>query len=135
VRLLGILAPGRSIGAAQEQLSVIAAQLSSARGADRAIRVEVTGFTDLGPIALGLATGVIVMVLTVLIVIAANVGNLILARSFARSREFALRAALGAARRQLVGQVLLEVLLIAGTAAIVGSLAASVALRYFSQMD
>jgi predicted permease len=65
----------------------------------------------------------------------ANVGNLILARSFARSREFALRAALGAARRQLVGQVFLEVLLIAGAAAVIGSLAASVALRYFSQMD
>jgi hypothetical protein len=135
LRLLGILAPGRSIHTAQDQLNTIAAQFSATRAPDRAVRMEVAGFTDLGPIAAGLSAGVIAMVLLVLIVIAANVGNLILARSFARSREFALRAALGAARRQLVGQVFLEVLLIAGTAAVMGSLAASVALRYFSQMD
>jgi predicted permease len=135
LRLLGLLAPGRSIHTAQDQLNTIAAQFSATRAPDRAVRMEVAGFTDLGPIAAGQSAGVIAMVLLVLIVIAANVGNLILARSFARSREFALRAALGAARRQLVGQVFLEVLLIAGTAAVIGSLAASVALRYFSQMD
>ena len=64
----------------------------------------------------------VTVVVAILLVIAANVGNLILARSFARAREFSLRAALGASRVQLVAQVTLEVLLIAGVAATIGTI-------------
>jgi hypothetical protein len=54
--------------------------------------------------AIAAAAGVALLVL----VFAANVANLMLARTAARRRELAVRAALGASRGRLIGQVALE---------------------------
>ena len=61
----------------------------------------------------------------VILVVCANVANLMLARAVARMREMTVRMTLGAGRRRLVQQLLIESFLLAALAAVVGIIAAS----------
>ena len=113
VDLMGRLAPGRSLGEAQAEFSTIEARLrlsdpSTERHPVSVVRYAATA-GGVAPAVLPafLALFSIVTLLTVLIV-SANVANLMLARNMARQRETAVRQSLGASRVRIVRLLLAE---------------------------
>ena len=128
--VLGRLRPGTTVEGAQRELSMIAADLAvtyPATNRDRGVLV-----TSLEDAVLGDARRALSMlaaaVVLLLIIACANVANIVLGRSIARAREFAIRGALGARPGRLARQMLTEVLLVAVAGTALGVVVATWAL-------
>jgi putative ABC transport system permease protein len=107
----GRLADGVTLADAQAEMDVIAKRLQSeypATNQGRGITVmPYTNFFAPATIRM-LFLAMLGAVGFVLLIACANVANLLLARAVARSREVSIRAALGASRRRIVRQLLVE---------------------------
>lgn len=122
-RFLGVagrLAPGVSIDTASAAVAASMAQLNAAfpkfNAKQRASAVSWRA-NSVSRVARGLWM-LQAVAIGVLLIAGANLANLLMAHGASRSREFAVRAAIGAGRAQLVRQVLIEgsVLAVAGGA-------------------
>src|SRR5713101_7965725 len=126
------LKPGIRMEQARSELTLIGRRLAQQypdTNGDRTfgimpLKQNIVG--DAGP-TLFLLAGAVGLVL---LIACANVGNLFLARSISRSREFAIRAALGAGRGRVIRQVLTESTLLGLAGGLAGLLLASVGTRF-----
>lgn len=127
----GILADGVTLAAARTQLTELSARFDASRPELDPIRLDLRGFTDLSAFQIGtpLVVGTAVLVM-ILLLVAANVANLVLARNAARMSELAVRSALGASRVRIVGQLFLEVLIPGAVAAVLGLAASQLTLDF-----
>jgi macrolide transport system ATP-binding/permease protein len=124
------LKPGVTIEQAQAEMSAIAARLEAqypetnrGRGV-RLFPLWQTPFNNAGALLPTLGTALVV-VLSVLLVACANVGNLLLVRAFARQQEMTIRLAVGAGRGRLVKQLMTEGLILSAIAAAGGLVVAN----------
>jgi len=114
---------------AQQEISAIAARLEAeypATNRGRGIKVWPLWQTPFNHAGHLLPTFEIMVVVTVfvLLIVCANVGNLLLVRSFARRHEMTVRLAMGAGRGRLLRQLVTEGLLLSASGAAGGMLAA-----------
>jgi putative ABC transport system permease protein len=122
---IGRLKPGVSLRQGQAEMDVLARQLGAqypAEDQNRGVRVaSLHGRMTraVRPALLALFGGVGLL----LLIMCANLGNLMLARAMAREKELAIRAALGAGRGRLLRQLLTEVLVLSVLGGATGLLA------------
>ena len=125
------LKPDVSMGRAQGELDAVQANLDRLYpAADRNLG---TNIEPLKQSIVGDVGGTLLLLLgavgIVLLIASTNVANLSLARSAARTREFAIRSALGASRARMVRQLLTESMLLALSGGLLGLMVGSLGVR------
>lgn len=124
VALIGRLKPGKTLEDARTEIARIGEQLAAAypkENKDKRLltaKYTAVGGGDVEAMTLLVVLGAVAGL--ALLVICANVANLLIARATARRREIAIRASLGAGRWRIVRQMLIEGLLLSTAATLAG---------------
>jgi ABC-type antimicrobial peptide transport system permease subunit len=125
----GRLKPGVTVAQAAAEARVISQQLAQAypatnRTSSMVVDSDLEGRLKQSPEEAALVFFPLAMGAVVLLMACANVANILLSRARARSREIAVRLAIGAGRGRLVRQLLTESLVIAALGGALGLLVA-----------
>jgi predicted permease len=133
---IGRLKPGATIASATAEMAVLAPQITAIRPDRNAftpflasLRSHVVGQIHSALVMLAFAVG------TVMLIVCANLSNLLLVRASARRKEMAVRAALGAGRHRLVRQMLTESVLLSVAGAALGLVLAVIGTRMISRLQ
>lgn len=140
---IGRLAPGATIAGLNSELDAIVKRNMTRMPAEYRAFYEQSGFTGIARDLREFVVGDIgqtlwtlqLSTLLVLLIACANVANLLLAQNIARSREFAVRSAIGAVRAHLIRQTLVETVvaaLMGGALGLVVAHAVLLVLREFA---
>lgn len=136
VNVFGRLRPGVSIEQAQAELTGVAQQLASEYPeSNQNIGALVEPFAQrfIGKEPRLMLTIMLGAVIGVLAIACANVANLLLARAVIRSKEAAIRSAMGAGRRQVMQQMVAEAFVLAAVGALLGVALASLGIDAFNK--
>ena len=134
--MIGRLQPGITAAAAEAEIRALAGQITaehpernSFEGHVRPLADQVRGRIRLAVWVLAGAVGM------VMLIVCANLSSLLLARTAARHKEFAIRSALGAGGRRLAAQSLMESLVLSCSGALVGVALAYAGTRALTCLD
>jgi predicted permease len=134
--MIGRLEPGVSVEQARAEIRTVAGQITSEhpqrnsfQGNVKPLAEQVSGRIRL---AVWVLAGAVAMVM---LIVCANLSNLLLARTATRQKEIAIRTALGAARRRLLAQMLTEGIVLSTSGAALGVLFAFAGTRALARLD
>ncbi len=134
--IIGRLKPGVSIAAAHAEMRVLGEQITRAHperntfeGNVASLADRVNGRIRLPLVVLTCAVGV------VMLIVCANLSNLLLARTAARQKEIAVRTALGAGRWRLTRQMLTEGIALSCCGAVLGIVLAVLGTRAVARLE
>ena len=137
--VMGRLKPGVSVAQAAAEARVVAQQLAQAyaatnRTCSMVVDTDVRARIKQDTYDAMLMFFLLALAGVVLLIACANVMNILLSRAGGRSREIAVRLAIGAGRSRLIRQLLTESLVIAAAGGALGLLVAKTGADLFSQM-
>jgi len=136
LNVIGRLREGATERQASEELNVIASRLASEYPeTNEGLGIQVQKISELvmgseGNLVLHL---MLVATMAVLLIACVNVANLLLARASMRTREMAVRTSLGASRKRLIRQLVLEASSFAMVGAVLGLALGQIGITIFMQ--
>lgn len=136
LRVVGRLKPGATIEQARAEMQTVARRLEAqypqtnakVGSAVEPLRDDITGSTRIALIALMGAAG------CVLLIACANLANLLLARASGRTREMAVRLAIGADRASILRQLLTESIVLSLLGGVAGATFAAMSVKGLERM-
>jgi putative ABC transport system permease protein len=134
--LIGRLNSGVTVEAAQAEMSLLGERISRDNPRRNYLNPRVTTLRT--QVSGGFRSAIVVLVSAVglvMLIVCANLSNLLLARAATREKEIAIRAALGAARSRLIRQMLTESLVLSCAGAALGLLLAVGGTRFLAHLD
>jgi predicted permease len=123
--VVGKLREGVTVEQADTEIAALAASIREGSDDDPLSIAGVRPFTDaIMPNAPMMFYPLLAAVMPVLLIACANVANLLLARTAARSKDIAMRTAIGASRARAVSQVMAEAVVLSAVASVLATVIA-----------